>query len=63
MTASSTPIAVEIAARGIRPVAFTFSDARILARDGTLNSICTWLHVSGTTAVMLTGQGTLQAAP
>jgi hypothetical protein len=61
------PIALEIAARGIRPVALTPAErqlaaARILACGGTLNSICARLHVSGTTAVMLTGQGTLQAA-
>jgi hypothetical protein len=51
-------IAVEIAARGTRPVALTAAErllaaALILARGGTPNLICERLHVSGTTALML----------
>jgi hypothetical protein len=49
------PLAVEIAARGIRPVALTHAERqlaaiRILARGGTPYLIATRLHVSGTTA-------------
>ena len=49
------PVAVEIAARGIRPVALTRAERqlaalRILARGGTPYLIATRLHVSGTTA-------------
>jgi hypothetical protein len=49
------PIAVELAARGTRPVALTRSErqlaaAAILARGGTPYVIATRLHVSGTTA-------------
>lgn len=52
------PIAVEIAARGTRPVALTPAErqlaaARILARGGTPNLISERLQVSGTTALML----------
>ncbi len=52
------PIAVEIAARGARPVALTRAErqlaaARILARGGTPYLISKRLHVSGTTALML----------
>ena len=52
------PIAIEIAARGIRPVALTPAErqlaaARILARGGTPNQICQRLHVSWTTALTL----------
>ena len=52
------PIAVEIAARGARPVALTPSErllaaARILARGGTPYLIAERLHVSGTTALTL----------
>jgi len=48
-------IAVEIAARGTRPVALTpverqLAAARILARGGTPHLISKRLHVSGTTA-------------
>ncbi len=62
------PLAVEVAARGIRPIALTPAErqlaaARILAQGGTITHVCTRLHVSGTTAVMLTDQSTLQAAP
>ena len=51
-------IAVEIAARGTRPVALTRAErqlaaARILARGGTPNLISKRLHVSGTTALAL----------
>jgi DNA-binding NarL/FixJ family response regulator len=51
-------IAVEIAARGTRPVALTPAErqlavARILARGGTPNLISERLHVSGTTALLL----------
>ncbi len=53
------PIAVEIAALGIRPVALTPAErclaaARILARGGSLSTVCERLHVSGTTALTLT---------
>jgi hypothetical protein len=46
------PVAVEIAARGIRPVALTRAErqlaaARILTRGGTPTRICQRLHVSG----------------
>ena len=52
------PIAVEIAARGTRPVALTPAErqlaaARILARGGTPNLISERLQVSGTTALTL----------
>jgi hypothetical protein len=52
------PVAVEIAARGIRPVALTRAErqlaaVRILARGGTPYLIATRLHVSGTTALTL----------
>jgi hypothetical protein len=52
------PIAVEIAARGTRPVALTPAErqlaaARILDRGGTPNLISERLQVSGTTALML----------
>jgi hypothetical protein len=52
------PIAVEIAARGIRPVALTAAErqqaaARIIAEGGTVAHVCTRLHVSGTTAQVL----------
>jgi hypothetical protein len=51
-------IAVEIAARGTRPVALTRAErqlaaARILARGGTPHLISKRLHVSGATAVTL----------
>jgi hypothetical protein len=51
-------IAVDIAARGARPVALTRAErqlaaARILARGGTPYLISKRLHVSGTTALML----------
>jgi hypothetical protein len=52
------PIAVEIAARGARPVALTPAErqlaaARILACGGTPYLISERLQVSGTTALML----------
>jgi hypothetical protein len=52
------PVAVEIAARGIRPVALTRAErqlaaVRILARGGTPNLVARRLHVSGTTALTL----------
>jgi hypothetical protein len=52
------PIAVEIAARGIRPVALTAAErqqaaACILAHGGTVTHVSTRLHVSGTTALVL----------
>ena len=52
------PIAIELAARGIRPVALTPAErltaaARILARGGTPALIARRLHVSGTTALIL----------
>jgi hypothetical protein len=51
-------IAVEIVARGTRPVALTPAErqlaaARILARGGTAYLISERLQVSGTTALML----------
>ena len=54
-------IAVEIAARGTRPVALTTAErqlaaARILARGGTPNLISERLHVSGSTALALAAQ-------
>ena len=54
-------LAVEIAARGIRPVALTRTErqlaaARILARGGTPATITTRLHVNGTTALILAAQ-------
>ena len=55
------PIAVELAARGARPVALTRAErqlaaARILAQGGTTYLISQRLHVSGTTALMLTAR-------
>ena len=52
------PIAIELAARGIRPVALTPAErltaaARILHRGGTPALIARRLHVSGTTALIL----------
>jgi hypothetical protein len=52
------PIAVEIAAHGMRTVALTRAErqlaaARILARGGTPYIISKRLHVSGTTALLL----------
>jgi hypothetical protein len=51
------PVAVEIAARGTRPVALTRAGrqaaARILARGGTQYLISTQLGVSGTTVLVL----------
>jgi hypothetical protein len=52
------PIAVEIAARGTRPVALTATErelaaARILARGGTPYLISEGLHISGSTALAL----------
>jgi hypothetical protein len=52
------PIAVQIAARGVRTVALTrperqLAAARILARGGTPYLISKRLHVSGTTALAL----------
>jgi hypothetical protein len=52
------PIAVEIAARGVRTVALTRAErqlaaARILARGGAPCVISKRLHVSGTSAVLL----------
>ena len=52
------PLAIEIAARGIRPVALTRAErqlaaACILARGGTPTLICKRLHVSGTTALVI----------
>ena len=52
------PIAVEIAARGMRPVALTAAErqlaaARILARGGTPYLISERLHISGSTALAL----------
>lgn len=49
------PIAIDIAARGIRPVALTRPEraaaaAAILADGGNLEQICRRLHVSGTAA-------------
>jgi hypothetical protein len=51
-------IAVEIAARGTRPVALTRTErqlaaARILARGGSPDLISKRLHVSGSTALTL----------
>ena len=55
------PIAIELAARGIRPVALTPAErltaaARILARGGTPALISRRLRVSGTTALILTAR-------
>ena len=55
------PVAVEIAARGIRPVALTRAErqlaaVRILARGGTPYLIAKRLHVSGTTALTLAAE-------
>ena len=55
------PLAVEIAAKGLRPVALTRAERRlaatvILALGGTLNLVCKRLHVSGTTALTLAGR-------
>ncbi|MHB1877391.1 MAG: hypothetical protein ACYCPF_21340 [Streptosporangiaceae bacterium] len=52
------PIAIELAARGIRPVALTPAErltaaARILAKGGTPALVARRLHVSGTTALIL----------
>ena len=52
------PIAIELAARGTRPVALTPAEritaaARILHRGGTPALIARRLHVSGTTALIL----------
>jgi hypothetical protein len=52
------PIAVELAARGIRQVPLTRAErqaaaAAILARGGGLNMICLRLRVSGSTATKL----------
>ena len=52
------PLAVEIAARGVRTVALTRAErqlaaAHILARGGTPYVISKRLHVSGTTALTL----------
>ena len=52
------PIAVEIAALGIRPVALTPAErrqaaTRILARGGSLSAVCERLHISGTTTLTL----------
>jgi len=60
------PIAVEIAALGIRPVALTPAErrlaaARILARGGSFSTVCERLHVSGTAALALTAR--CQAVP
>ncbi len=54
-------IAVEIAARGTRPVALTRAERRlaaaaILARGGTPHLISKRLHVSGATALTLTAR-------
>ena len=55
------PIAIELAARGIRPVALTPAErltaaARILHHGGTPAVISRRLHVSGTTALTLTAR-------
>jgi hypothetical protein len=55
------PVAVEIAARGFRPVALTRAERqlaaiRILARGGTPYLIAKRLHVSGTTALTLAAE-------
>ena len=55
------PIAIELAARGIRPVALTPAErltaaARILARGGTPALIACRLHISGSTALALTAR-------
>jgi hypothetical protein len=55
------PIAVELAARGTRPVALTRTErqraaAAILAGGGSPYVIATRLHVSGTTALKLAAQ-------
>ncbi len=60
------PIAVEIAARGFRPVALTRAERqlaalRILARGGTPYLIAKRLHVSRTTALTLAARR--QGAP
>jgi DNA-binding CsgD family transcriptional regulator len=52
------PVAVDLAARGTRPIALTRTErqlaaAAILARGGTTYHIAVRLHVSGTTAVTL----------
>jgi hypothetical protein len=52
------PVAIDLAARGARPVALTPAEraaaaARILARGGTAHHIARQLHVSGTTALTL----------
>jgi hypothetical protein len=58
------PVAIEIAARGLRPVALTrperqLAAARILARGGTPALICQRLHVNGTTALAIAAQSRL----
>jgi hypothetical protein len=55
------PIAIEIAVRGIRPVALTAPErraatTRILARGGTLALVSKRLRVSGSTAAKLANQ-------
>jgi hypothetical protein len=63
------PVAVDIAARGTRPVALTQTErqlaaAAILTSGGTLSQVSKRLHVSGTTAIALAARGILrQAAP
>jgi hypothetical protein len=52
------PVAVDLAARGTRPIALTRTErqlaaAAILARGGSTYHIAVRLHVSGTTAVTL----------
>ena len=52
------PVAVEIAARGTRPVALTWAErqlaaARILGQGGTPYLISQRLHISGATALAL----------
>lgn len=60
------PIAVEIAARGIRRVALTPAErlvaaAVILAHGGTPNLVSKRLHVSGTTTLALAARCQQQA--
>jgi hypothetical protein len=55
------PVAVEIAVRGIRPVALTRAErqlaaVRILARGGTPYMVAKRLHASGTTALTLAAE-------
>lgn len=54
-------VAVEIAARGMRPVALTPAErqlaaARILARGGTPYLVAKRLHISGSTALALAAE-------